>query len=493
MKILFIYPNEMMLNPPPVSIGIFTAILKNAGFEVALFDTTYYQTSSTMSDKAKETNLQVRPFDYEEKNVSLEKTDLFGDLQNKIETFWPDLITISILESTYVQAISILDIIQHYKIPVVVGGVFPTFAPAQILSHLGVNFVCIGEGEGPLLELCMKMRNGEDISKIRNFWIRKGSHIIKNRIRLVVSLDNLPCPDYDLFEPKRFLRPMAGKIYRTVSVETNRGCIYSCAYCNSPSQSRLYREHKAGNFFRKKSMECIQKELRRLINLHDAEYVYFPSDTFLSMTDREFKQFIEIYSEFRLPFWIQTRVETITKEKMLELKRVGCHRMSLGIEHGNFEFRKKVLKKNISNEAIIKACNIIADVGIPLTVNNIIGFPDETRELVFDTININRQLVFDTTNAYVFSPFHGTSLHRVCLEKGLISKSQVTKNLTIDIALNMPQLPRSEVEGLRKTFALYTRLPKKYWPKIKKAEGNDKEAQNIFNELRSIYISKYFS
>ena len=210
------------------------------------------------------------------------------------------------------------------------------------------------------------------------------------------------------------------------------------------------------------------------------------------MTRSEFDQFVEIYSEFQLPFWIQTRPETITKEKAMALKKIGCHRMSLGVEHGNFDFRKSVLKKNMPNETIIKASDSIAKAGIPLTINNIIGFPDETRKLVFDTINLNRQLKFDTSNAYAFSPFHGTPLQEVCLRKGLISEKRTVKNLTIDAALDMSQLSRKEIEGLRKTFALYARLPKEYWPQIKVAEGNDEQARRAFEELRKIYLERYF-
>ncbi len=493
MKILFIYPNEMMLNPPPVSIGIFTAILKDAGFGLDLFDTTYYPTFSKTSDKSKETNLQVRPFDFGERNVSLKKADLFEELRNKVETFQPDLIAISILEPTFVQAVSLLDAIQDYKIPVVAGGVFPTFDPERVLSHPAVEIVCIGEGEGPLLELCKTMRSGKDFSRIKNLWVKKDSGIIKNKIRPVVNLDEFPLPDYDLFEPERFFRPMAGKVYRAIPLETNRGCPYHCTYCNSPSQIKLYRKHGAGSFFRKKSMGRIKEELRHLIPKYDTEYVYFPSDTFLSMTSREFEEFIGIYSEFQLPFWVQTRAETITLEKAQMLRKVGCHRMSIGVEHGNFEFRKNVLKKNFSNEVVISACDAIAQAEIPLAVNNIIGFPGETRELVFDTINLNRKLKFDTTNAYAFAPFHGTPLHDVCLKQGLISDSRTIGSLTIDAGLDMPQLSRDEIEGLRKTFALYARLPKEYWPKIRMAEGNDKKGQMIFEELRKVYIEKYFT
>jgi len=31
-KVLFLYPNGTLMNPPPIAIGIFTALLKKEGF-----------------------------------------------------------------------------------------------------------------------------------------------------------------------------------------------------------------------------------------------------------------------------------------------------------------------------------------------------------------------------------------------------------------------------------------------------------------------------
>jgi hypothetical protein len=112
--------------------------------------------------------------------------------------------------------------------------------------------------------------------------------------------------------------------------------------------------------------------------------------------------------------------------------------------------------------------------------------------LIFDTIELNRKLEFDTCNAYAFTPFHGTPLHQYCVRKGYTSMDNVVGLSTMDIPLDMPQLSSKEIAGLRRTFALYARLPKKYWPKIRRAEGNDKKGRRIYNELREIYMEKYF-
>ncbi|MBU0477123.1 B12-binding domain-containing radical SAM protein [bacterium] len=492
-KVLILYPNGKLLNPPPISVGIFVALLKQEHFEVDLFDTTFYTRDEISSDDAKEKNLQVRPFDYGQRGVKLKETNMGSDLIKKAEEFNPDLIAVSVLECTYPIATFLLKSIENFNIPIIVGGVFATFAPEIVLSNKNVNIVCLGEGEGALVEICKKIAANRDYLNIENLWVKKGNKIIKNRLRKPIDLETLPIPDYSLFEPERLFRPMAGQIYRTVPIETNRGCLYACTFCNSPSMDELYRRNDFKTFFRKKSINQIQKELQYLIKKWDAEYIYFTSDTFLTMNDSEFDRFVKIYSEFKLPFWMQSRVETITKYRARKLKEIGCHRMSIGLEHGNEEFRKKVLKKKFDNTKIIEVSKILADAGIPLTVNNIIGFPDETRELVFDTIELNRKLTFDTTNALAFSPFHGTPLHKVCVERGYISKSFNPGSLNVDASLNMPQLSREEIIGLRRTFSLYARMPKKYWQKIKRAEKFDAEGNRIFEELRKVYQEKYFN
>ena len=51
------------------------------------------------------------------------------------------------------------------------------------------------------------------------------------------------------------------------------------------------------------------------------------------MNRKEFDEFCEMYSEIKLPFWMQTRPETVSDYNMKRLKEVGLHRISFGIEH----------------------------------------------------------------------------------------------------------------------------------------------------------------
>ncbi len=120
---------------------------------------------------------------------------------------------------------------------------------------------------------------------------------------------------------------------------------------------------------------------------------------------------------------------------------MNCDRISIGIEHGNEKFRKKVLKKKFTNKQVIDAFRILQKSKIPVTVNNIIGFPDETRDLVFDTINLNRNIKTDSINAYFFVPYRGTPLRKHCINRGYLDPHVKTDSLMRSSILNMPQFP----------------------------------------------------
>src|SRR5437764_15048154 len=118
--------------------------------------------------------------------------------------------------------------------------------------------ICVGEGEGPLLDLCDALSTGKDHTTIRNLWVKgHAGEIIKNPLREAVKLDALPMPDYSLFNDERFYFPLGGKMLRMGSVETHRGCPYQCSFCNSPGQVNLYKDANAGPFFRLKSVENV--------------------------------------------------------------------------------------------------------------------------------------------------------------------------------------------------------------------------------------------
>ena len=79
---------------------------------------------------------------------------LDGRVVERVACEAPDLIGVSLTTRQWRDARRILGAIRReLAIPVVVGGLHPTFSPEEVLRHPGIDYACLGEGEGPLLDL----------------------------------------------------------------------------------------------------------------------------------------------------------------------------------------------------------------------------------------------------------------------------------------------------------------------------------------------------
>ena len=496
-NILFIYPNTFGMNMLPPAIALFNALLKQEGHSVRLFDATYYTLDYGIdSDGSKADNLNVMEYDPTEQGIKMKSTSWFDDLQNEMDNFEPDLIAMSTTEDMWSLGLTLLNSIKgtlkKKKIPVVVGGVFATFAPDLVVASDLVNMACVGEGEKALVDLANRIGKGICYENVTNLWVKtEDGRLVKNGITDPVDINSLPMIDLSLFEDQRLYRPMAGKWYRMLPVETIRGCPYKCAYCNSPTQMEFYKDKSTSSYFRKKNINLIRQELKYFIDNHQMEYAYFWADTFLAMSNRELDEFCEMYQDIKLPFWMQTRPETISDKKIEKLASVGLHRISFGMEHGNEGFRKKYLIRDFKNEDIIEKLKIPHQYGVQFSVNNITGFPYETRELATDTIELNRLIDSDNQNIYAFVPFHGTPLRKVAENLGYVKHTDITRCLTDRPMLDQPQYSADEVAGLQRCFVLYVGMPKNRWKEIQKAEKNTPEGDRIFEKLKDEYKAEY--
>jgi len=491
-RILFIYPNTMMATLVPISISILYPCLKANGFQVELFDTTYYKTEEVSFEQRRVELLQLREFNFEEQGVTFVESDIYQDLAKKIETYRPNLIAITIVEDVFPLALSLLDAVKQFDIPVIAGGVFVTLCPEEVICQENIDMICIGEGEQPLVELCERMYRGQDYTSVDNLWVKKDGEIIKNPLRKLIDINQLPYIDYDIFEKKRLYRPMQGRIYTMIHVEMDRGCPYDCTYCEAPQLRKLFKEQGCGNYYRRKTASRIMEELRYLVSKYNPDYINFNAESFLARPVAELKELARQYREIGLPFWCQSRPETVTEEKIKILKEMNCKNLQFGIEQGNEEFRTRILNRHYTNKQLVAAFKIVEKYGIQYTVNNIIGFPDETRELIFDTINVNRQIKPTTINCFMFTPYKGTYMHQYCLEKGYLDKDDRVHQLVDGAELKMDSITYQELKGLQRTFPLYARMPENELDKIRIAERFDEVGNSMFQQLRKVYHERYF-
>lgn len=492
-RVLLVYPNYAMVNLLPTNIGILTACLRQNGFQVGLFDTTFYRTAPKTLDEIRVENLQVRKFSLEDFGVRFKEAHYRDDFVKKVHEFKPDLIGVTCVEDTWPQGRELIEAVRDYPAPVIVGGVFPTLSPDIVFSHPDVDMICQGEGEHAIIELATKLMKGEDYSSIQNLWVKKDGKLIRNPLRPPIEMDDVPFGDFDLFEPERFYRPMQGKVVRMAPIETDRGCPYTCRFCEAPSLVGMYKQNTGKYYFRRKTWAKVREEIELYMKKYRIEYVYFNAETFLAMSDKEFDQFVEIYRKIRLPYWCQTRIETFTEKRLRGLEETNCNRISIGIEHGNENFRKQVVGKSFSNQQVIEVFKLLRQSSIPITVNNIIGFPDDTRDLIFDTIELNRQMEADSINAYYFMPYRGTGMYDLAVSKGYYKADQMeTRSLMQGPVMNLPTITSEELMGLVRTFSLYVKFPKSEWSEIRIAERFDEQGNKKFQELSKRYYERFF-
>jgi anaerobic magnesium-protoporphyrin IX monomethyl ester cyclase len=499
MKILFFYPNITLSGTPPSNLALLSSFLKNAGHETKLFDCSMYKEKNTITNDNKREKLgHVKKSDYEKK-VNLIYKNIYIDFIETVNNYSPDLIAINLIDSTIDYSLKFLELIKDKNISVIAGGVAATFLYERILNSGLINFVCIGEGEEAIVELCEKLSKKEDCTNIKNIYTKnKMGKIKKNPLRPLIDLETLPIPDFSIYDYTRFYRPFMGDTVRMMVIDIDRGCPFQCSYCSAPQLRKKFKNEGCGIYYRKKSLNKIFEEIKYLIKKYDCNFIWFSSETMLAMPDKMFYEFSERYkAEVNLPFWCQNRLDKFTEEKTKTLYEMGCRAIAVGLEHGNEKIRQNLLKKNLTNKQILKAFKIISKYDIKIGVNNMICLPDETRENVFETIELNRKVSKilkgnHTLNVFTFIPFSGTELRDLCIEKEYITgKEDIPISFFTKSILNMPSMSKEEIYGLERTVVLYILLPKKYWPDIKIAEKEDKEGNNIYVKLMKIKNELY--
>ncbi|MBI4707949.1 MAG: B12-binding domain-containing radical SAM protein [Candidatus Omnitrophica bacterium] len=493
-KVLLIYPALFMQTGLPLGVSSLVATLKKRGIDCKVFDTVFYQDSGEVDENIERavTLHSVKAVDYNSVGMLPNSSSMEEDLSRIMAEYKPDLVGLSAIECIFERGIKLTRLAKKISnVPVIAGGVFATLAPDIVIQENSIDFVCVGEGEEVLADLCERIKNKESYLDVRGLWIKDSGKILKNKAMPLQTLDSVIEPDFFEFNPKLFYRPMQGNLFKTIPVEFARGCPYQCTYCAEPSLSRFYKASGETGYFRTKSMKRVISEIKKGMELYKPEFFYFATETFLAMSDEAFDEFYNGYKKIKLPFWIQTRIETITDERIQKLKEVGLFWLTIGIEHGNEDFRKKYLKRNMKNERIFEVMKILDRCGQGVSLNSIIGFPFETRELIFDTIMLNRKLSQINNrvrcNISIFTPFRGCELYDLCVSNGLFEPVKYTNhtNVSKGSLLKSKLLTNQELNGLFRTFNLYVYLPEEYFERIRLAQQPTDEGNKEFLFLSS--------
>ena len=492
-KVIFINPNPRTMSLVQPVVSLFYGILKKAGIEMKFFDTTLYDLTDNYIDpeKINKDSFLVRTYDDSELKNKVDTNsgeNLYTDFRRLVEKSQPTVILASATESTMNLTRDILSSVMDYNIPHVLGGVFATYSPEVAIEYSEIDIVCVGESENILVELVERLTNNRKINMLPGVWGINDGVLFRNPVGVLLDLDNNPDFSVEIYEENRFYRAMGGEIYKMFPVETHRGCPLKCSFCNSPTQNLIYEQETGEKYFRSRSIKNIIKDVEIFSN-NGAEYLFFWADNLLAWSKDEVDEFCEAYSDYKIPFYAQSYPTTLNEYKLNKLVDVGLARLGMGVEHGNEEFRTKIVNRKYSNEKAIRQVEMLRNYDVQYSCNYIVGFPDETPELHMDTVELNRKLKPHSASCSIFSPFCGTPLRDYTIKKGYLKDTnQLCPSNAERSMLDMPNFSKDQITGKQRTFALYTKFPRDRWNEIKKAEELTGEGDAVLEELRREYL-----
>lgn len=305
----------------------------------------------------------------------------------------------------------------------VCGGPHVTCFPENTAEMPGLNAICVGEGEYPMLELARALSEGRDPSRIPGLWVRvpqaSSPALCRNPPRpFIENLDELPFEDRDLFDTQHSIDAYG---LSQIRVLASRGCPYGCTYCSN----RKMAAAQAGKYVRFRSTDHLMAELRMLKARFRFDEIFFDDDVFM-LDKKRLEEFAERYpKEIGVPFVFSARVEGCDLPTIRLLKKAGARRIDIGLEAGNEELRRKILRRPMSNQRILDAARAAKEVGLQIKTLNMVGLPGETPKMHRETVELNRRIRPTIVGVAVFTPLPGTDLHEICIEEGYLSPGEI--------------------------------------------------------------------
>ncbi|RJQ56223.1 MAG: radical SAM protein [Nitrospiraceae bacterium] len=364
---------------PPLGLACIGGSLLQNGHEVKLFDFNIYGT---------------------------------GEFVKILEDFAPDFVGITFVTPLIREAQKVSELVKkiNRKIIVIGGGPhcssFPESSVKEALLDIGV----IGEGDFIINEIA----SGKDLQQIKGIAYKKGDEIITNeREDFIKDLDSLPFPAYPLYEKEKYKVPAAIARENPVAwVETSRGCVFGCIYCNKSC---------FGKTFRVKSPERIVEEFAEVKKLGFRE-IHLTDDGFTTNIKRA-KRICDLLIESKVNIGWSTitgiRVDRVDFELLGKMRQAGCYRVYFGIESGNQEILNNI-KKGITLEQVRKAVESAKKAKLEVAGYFMIGLPGETEKTMQDTIRFAKLLDLDLAKISITIPLPATEIFNELDTKGLI-------------------------------------------------------------------------
>jgi len=283
-----------------------------------------------------------------------------------------DLVGISAMTSYVNRGYEIADQFRTRGVPVVMGGVHPSFMPQEALKHC--DAVVIGEVELVIDRLLDDLSHGS----------MRGSY----KSQALHSMVGMPMPRYDLLKKHRYVN-------RTF-IQTSRGCHQGCTFCAEPLMNGLK--------FRYRPVDEVVREMEncgsRFISINDADFFGTPErpkQVMRAMKGRGFRWQAGVTSKLA------------QDDEMLDLAAdSGCTMLSIGFESISRATLKSVHKHVNRPENFAALVEKIHSYGIMVFGLFMFGFDGDDRSVFEETVRLNRESNYDACAYSVLTPYPGT-------------------------------------------------------------------------------------
>jgi anaerobic magnesium-protoporphyrin IX monomethyl ester cyclase len=365
----------------------------------------------------------------------------YEQFRSEISKRQPNMVGITSTTLTYKSALHIAKIAKEVypNCLTILGGCHATFWDDKALQECPhLDIIVRKEGENTLLELVQRIEAGKSYHDVLGTTCRKNDQILKNPDRpYIENLDELPFPAHHLWPIERLKKH--GKA--TFPMMTSRGCVYWCDFCTAV---RMF-----GRKYRMRSPKNVVDELEFVNKTYGADHFDFYDDAFTVDQHRTEEICREIRKrKLNIKWNCETRVDMVTKELLLKMRKAGCRDVWFGVESGSQQVLDD-MSKGISINQTIRAFNWAKEAGIMIVASVILGFPGETKETAWETVKFVEKIKPTDVGYYVATPYPGTPLYDLVKKNGWLKITDFDKYDTVNPIFETPMLSMRELREIR--------------------------------------------
>lgn len=324
-----------------------------------------------------------------------------------------DFVGISVMTTQVGPALEVSQLVKEFSknLPVIWGGLHPTFFPKETASHSLIDIAVIGEGEETLWEIVQDY----PLKDIYGIAFKNGQHYQINPARALLEMNILPLPKWDLMA-EEILSNLA-----LVPTHTSRGCPHRCAFCVNAIRKNRWRARNPEDVL--KDLAIIKKQ-----DFFQNKPIRFWDEDFFVNKERA-KAIIAGMIDQKLNLAWETTVRAdyinehmLNDEFLAKLKKSGCYLLSFGAESGSARILEKI-QKDVLPQQILKSAKQCLKHRIIPQYSFMVGLPGESRQDSNQTIDLIDQLIklspyVQILGPQAFRPYPGSILYQECLVAG---------------------------------------------------------------------------